>query len=238
MSAASQLRQVPWQTLSFEAQTKLGALGLPVFNSASTAPRSGAAFNSNITLDSEKEIALWIKQLASDRYLVRATALEGLAAAVRNSAIIRKVYSALKEAAANATTSIDARVAVYSLLDVARYTWLTASVNGDEPPPSPQQISQWIGVLVADKTASGDSANDSGLRRRTIQRTAAEWELLDGLTQDSSASAIKQAIERALERRDLDDDAAVRLGASRLGSDPGWPSSTGSGDTTWRFNTF
>ena len=163
-----QLPHIPWQTLSFEAQTKLGALGLPVVNSATTAPRSGAVFNTKMTPGSLKEIALWIKQLASDRYLVRAAALEGLAAAVRNSAIIQQVYPSLKEAAADPTTSVDARVAIYSLLDVARYTWLTSSANGDDRPPSPQRVSRWIDKLVEAQIPSGDSANDSGLRKRTV----------------------------------------------------------------------
>jgi hypothetical protein len=219
-STADQLQKTRWEALSFDSQTKLSALGLMGGNAYVTALHTPRLDSVDGASTNAIDIASLLKQLASDRYLARASAMQRIAAAVHDSANIRDVYRTLKNAAADATNTVDTRVAVSALLDVARYTWLTSRAENEDRPPSEQQMAQWVNALIAAEGRDGGAINNSERRKTSITRAAAEWELVDALTYDSCASAVRRAIEKA-RRQDLDDDAAARLGRLEAWTRPG-----------------
>lgn len=203
-AAEKQLWHAPWPTLSFEARQQLEALGL--LDSGA----NNAALSEEEVVSREEVVAL-VKTLTSDRYLDRAGALKQLGAAVRRARLSHHVYPALKQAAAEATLSTDVRVLLASLLETARYTWLTSTESRPAQPPSADEIASWIDVLLAPDEA-GDVADDRNTAaQKAARRNAAERELLDALAQHRAAPALLQALEDASTREGLDGDALVRL---------------------------
>ena len=163
--------------------------------------------------DSERrpDVASLVKTLASDRYLERLGALQRLSAMAQTAELNADVYPALKRAAADSTLSTDVRVMLAPLLETARYRWLTSSSLHAAPPPPAEQIATWVSSIISapDTDRSAGAGNDPG--RNKLPREAAERELLDGLAQTATAITVQQALEAALTREGLDDDALSRL---------------------------
>jgi hypothetical protein len=107
-------------------------------------------------------------------------------------------------------------------LENSRYTWLKSRQQRATPPPSDEQTASWINVLTSrgEREAAAETTQNRA-RADAWQRNAAERELFDALTQANAAPAVRQAIEAALARVGLDDDARVRLRRLRQWGQPG-----------------
>ncbi|MEX2141289.1 MAG: hypothetical protein WD894_18635 [Pirellulales bacterium] len=157
------------------------------------------------------DVAPLVKTLASDRYLDRLGALQELGALAQRAAVNMDVYPALKRAAADPALSIDVRLTLAPQLETARYLWLTCGESGAARRSSTGQIASWVDVLASNGGAERTAVGRNGPAPISAQRDAAERELLDALAGDVTATAVQQALEAALARDGLDDDALARL---------------------------
>jgi hypothetical protein len=105
------------------------------------------------------------------------------------------------------------------LLDAARHTWLTSS----EPTPlaSSDQVAAWVSAVVATDDGASAEAPRNGKWFVAVKRNVAQRELLDAMTQAGALQRVKTAVEAALERDGLDDDALARLQRLREWARPG-----------------
>jgi hypothetical protein len=162
-------------------------------------------------LERRPDVASLVQTLSSNRYLERLGALERLSALVRTTELSADIYPALKRAAADTTLSTDVRVTLTPLLETARYRWLTSDSRANAVPPSADQIAGWVSSLISGPDTQRSPGGPGGPNTISLPRDAAERELLDAICHKAAAPVVHRALEGALAREGLDDDAVARL---------------------------
>ncbi len=181
--------------LNFEARSRLSVV-------AKRLPQPG---KSQTDRADRAEIENLIAQLSANEPGVRAGSEARLKSLVAVQKTSTTIMLALKEGLLSNDLDTPTRAKLRMLLEDARGAWLTSDpASWDLPAVADEQIENWIEALAQRAPQGVD---------RTAFQEVAQNELTDLLARDEYLDRVRTAIEKCLERKDLDLDAVKRLEA-------------------------